>query len=289
MFRPIIIVVFASVTLHSAAYAQERSYPSISGEIPVEVENDWNYVSDDRANQNNDLFTNIEPALTVWLTPSWSVFVHGVLETVESPKQFENRIFEDHGLFVEDLFIEYANGPFGAKAGKLNVGFGVGWDITPGIFGTDFAEDGYETSERIGVVGNWTLKSGKAGEHRVSAGSFFQDTTVLSQSTLRGRGDTRKRDGGVSNTEDFSSYILAIDGGKVPGLGDFAYHAAYMHQAEGQVDASDENSVALAIFTNVGLGVGFTLSPMMEYVHQQNAGGADDEDRDFLTLAGQAE
>jgi len=38
-------------------------------------------------------------------------------------------------------------------AGKLNVGFGVVWDKTPGLYGTDFEEDGYETSERIGVIG----------------------------------------------------------------------------------------------------------------------------------------
>lgn len=289
MFRPMIIAVFASVAPLFAAHAQPGGYPSISGEIPIEVENDWNYASDDRANQNNDLFTVIEPALTVRVTPSWSVFVHAVLETVEAPKQFENRFFEDHGLFVEDLFIEYANGGFGAKAGKLNVGFGIGWDMTPGVFGTDFAEDGYEISERIGVIGNWTLKSENAGEHRVSAGSFFQDTTALSQSTLRRRGGIRKRDGGVSNTEDFSSFILAVDGGKVPGLGEFAYHAAYMHQAKGRGDAADEDSVALAVYTNFALGGGVTISPMMEYVVQQDAGGAVDEDRDFLTLAGQAE
>lgn len=112
---------------------------------------------------------------------------------------------------------------------------------------------------------------------------------MLSQSTLRGRGDTRERDGGVSNTEDFSSYILAIDGGRISGLGNLAYHAAYMHQAEGRGDTADENSVAVAIYTNFALGAGIMISPMMEYVNQQNVGGAVAEDRDFLTLAGQAE
>lgn len=289
MFRPMIIVVFVVVAPLFAAYGQQSTYPSISGEIPVQIENDWRYASQDRANQNNDLFTKIEPALTVRFSPSWSLYVHAVVETLETPEQFENRYFDDQGLFVADLYMEYASGSFGVKAGKLNVGFGVGWDITPGVFGTDFAKDGYETSERIGVVGGWTLKFESAGEHRVSAGSFFQDTTVLSQSTLRGRGDTRKRDGGVSNTEDFSSYILAIDGGKVSGLGELAYQAAYMHQAAGQGAASDENSVALAIYTIFAAGGGVTISPMVEYVNQQDVGGVAGEDREFLTLAGQAE
>ena len=38
-------LLFTSVTT-----AQQKSYPSISGAIPLEIENDWAYRSDDRAN-----------------------------------------------------------------------------------------------------------------------------------------------------------------------------------------------------------------------------------------------
>ena len=62
-----------------------------------------------------------------------------------------------------------------------------------------------------------------------------------------------------------------------------------MHQAAGRGDGSEENSVALAVYTNVVLGGGITVSPMMEYAIQHNAAGAVGEDRDFLTLAGQAQ
>jgi hypothetical protein len=61
-----------------------------------------------------------------------------------------------------------------------------------------------------------------------------------------------------------------------------------MHQARGAGDAADEESVAVAIFTTFDLGQGVAISPLVEYVHQENAGGASDE-RDFLTLAGQVE
>ena len=105
---------------------------------------------------------------------------------------------------------------------------------------------------------------------------------------MRGRGDTRKKDGGVSNTESFESFIVAADGGNMAGLGKLGYHAAYMHQARGAGDAGDEDSVAVAFFTTIDLGQGVALSPLVEYVHQDNAGGAGDE-RDFLTLAGRAE
>ncbi|NKB54841.1 MAG: porin [Alphaproteobacteria bacterium] len=289
LIRPVVIAAIALAAQHAAAWAQDQSYPQISGEVVFEVENDWTYDSDDRANQNNDLFLTIEPALTLQLSSSWSIYAHAVLEPVRDPEQFENRYFEDNGLYVEDLFVEYADGAFGAKAGKLNVGFGVAWDIAPGVFGTDFGEDGYEISERIGVIGNYTFASEQAGEHRVSVGSFFLDTTILSQSTLRGRGDTRKRDGGVSNTEDFSSFVVAVDGGKIPKLGNLAYHAAYLHQASGVGDTADESAVALALYTSAAVAGGITVSPLVEYVHQEDAAGVADRDIDFLTLAAQAE
>lgn len=288
MFRAFVTVCVLAVLSTPSLQAQQKAYPSISGVIPIEIENDWTYKSDDRSNHNNDLYTTIEPELTVQLSPHWSIFAHAVLEPVVAAEKFENRVFEDHGLYLEDFALQFDNGTFGARAGKLNVGFGVAWDKTPGVYGTDFAEAGYETSERIGIIGSYAINAASMGTHKLSAGSFFRDTTVFSQSTFRGRGDTRKRDGGVSNTESFESFIVALDGGKIAGLGKLGYHAAYMHQAKGSGDVGDEDAFAVALFTTFDLGGGVAFSPLVEYVHQDNAGGARDE-RDFLTLAGQAE
>lgn len=288
IFWPVLAAFLSMLLVTVSARAEPKTYPSITGAIPIEIENDWTYESDDRANHNNDLYATIEPEVTLHFSPHWSIFAHAVLEPVTSAEQFENRVFEDHGLYLEDFVLQFDNGTFGVRAGKLNVGFGVAWDKTPGVFGTDFAEDGYETSERIGAIGSYAVKAGSMGTHKLSAGSFFRDTTVFSESTFRGRGDTRKRDGGVSNTESFESFILALDGGGISGLGKLGYHAAYMHQARGNGDVASEDSIAVALFTSVELGQGITVSPLVEYVHQENAAGTSDA-RDFLTVAGQAE
>jgi hypothetical protein len=50
----------------------------------------------------------------------------------------------------------------------------------------------------------------------------------------------------------------------------------------------DEDRFAAALFTTINLGKGVGLSFLVEYVHQDIAGGTSDE-RDFLTLAGQEE
>lgn len=286
---PSILAVLLGVYLSPSSFAAQKTYPSISGEIPIEIENDWAFKSDDRANQSNDLYATIEPAVTIQLSRSWSIYAHAVLEPTGSAGQFENRTFEDIGLYVEDLFVEFNKDALNVKAGKLNVGFGVGWDKTPGLYSSDFAEDGYETSERIGVIGGWTVDGKAVGTHTISAGSFFQDTTFLSQSALKGRGDTRRRDGGVSNTEDFSSFIVALNGEKIKGLGNFGYHLSYMHQANGVDDPSDETSFAIAGFTSVDIGNDVVLSPIIEFVRQENPGGVKNQDRNFLTVAGQFE
>lgn len=272
-------------TASSTVLAAEDS-PSVSGEIAFELQNDWNYRADDRANLNNNLSPTIEPSATFRLSPRWSLFAHAVMEPVGDAAKFENRAFEDIGLYMEDLYVEFSGDRFGAKAGKLNPGFGVAWDKAYGLYGTDLAED-YEISERIGFVGDWQVGAGQYGTHTVSAATFFADTTFLSESALRGRGDTREADGGVSNTESFKSFVVALNGGKIPMLGNFGYHLSFMRQAQGARDTADENSVAAAIFSSFDLGGGVSFDPLIEAVRQTDQGGAAGTDRLYLTFSGQ--
>ena len=146
----------------AAPVAAQPLSERISGEISIELQDDWTYKSEDRANQNNDLYAIIEPAATVKLAPRWSVFGHAVIEPVGDPAQSENRAFEDIGLYIEELFVEYSADRFGARAGKLNAGFGIAWDRAAGVYGADIAEDS-EISERIGLSGDWKVYSGRYG------------------------------------------------------------------------------------------------------------------------------
>ena len=228
----------------------------------------------------------MEPSVRFQIDRYWSVFAHAVMESIGDPAKFENRRFEDIGLYIEDLFLTYDNGRLEARAGKLNTGFGTGWDRAAGVYGTDFAED-YETSERIGLFGGWQLAKGDSGDHSIWGGSFFADTTILSESALRGRGVTRREDGGVSNTESFESFILAINGEKIPFIGETGYHVSAMRQAAGRNGTEDETSLAAAIFTSVDLGSGVSFEPFVEGVRIANAGGIASEDREYLVLSGQ--
>lgn len=278
-------VLLPILAIVAPAIAQSDT-PTVSGEISIELQDDWNYKSDDRGNLNNSLNPTIEPSVTFQLSPRWSVSAVAVMESIGDPVKFENRLIEDVGVYVEDLFVEYAGDRFGAKAGKLNPGFGIGWDIAAGVYGTDFAED-YETSERIGVVASWKLAEGQSGTHVVSGSTFFADTTILSESAITGRGVTREEDGGVSNTESFSSFLIAVNGEEIPVAGQLGYHLSYMQQAKGSDGTADEHALAAAVYTELDLGNGFSFQPMVEGVRLINAGGVDTENKSYLVLSGQ--
>ncbi len=98
----------------------------------------------------------------------------------EAPEPGE-AYFEDIGVFVETLGLAYQFGAVTLFGGKFNPTFGIAWDVAPGIYGADLADD-YELTERIGGGGAVTLGGGDFGRHTLTGQVFFLDTSVLSQS-----------------------------------------------------------------------------------------------------------
>jgi hypothetical protein len=271
----------AGIGLSVRAQESETSYPRFEAEIDIEVQDDWTFDSDDPDAELNDLFTTTEPALALYLIPGLSIQSGLVLEPVRDPDPGEDRYFEDHGFFAEQLYLLYERNGFSLHGGKFNLPFGVGWDLAPGVYGTDVAEAFYEQVERIGVGGSVTFGGGGIGgsgfgEHRLSAQTFFLDTTFLSESAGANRGRTRKDDGGVSNTEDFSSFALSLDGGGFSGPPfDVNYHVGLAYQEGGEGDPKDEFGFAAALYGAVELSEDVTLEPIVEFVHFDNAEGID--------------
>ena len=283
--RQVVAVSGITVIGPAMVYGAEHT-PRVEVSIPIEVQNDWTYDSDDPGNKHNQLFTKIEPEATVHLTRGLTLVGHAVIEPVRDPDAGEDRAFEDEGIFVEDLYVDYAFGRYGLRGGKFTPAVGGGWDITPGIYGTDFAEAGYEFAERIGIAGRVGFEVESAGAYTVTAHAFFLDTTIFSESLGRGRGTTERADGGVSNTEDLSSYTLTLDGENVAGIEGLGARLSYIRQAKGEGDEDDEKGFSAALWHEMKLGNELTLSPVVEYVHFEDAEGVEGQDRDFLTAAG---
>lgn len=263
-----------------AEEAEEVGTPRVEVTIPVEIQNDYAYEADDPDAELNDLYTTIEPEIAVFLTEALSIQAGLVFEPVVDPDPGEDRAFENHGLYAEQLFIEFAPGGFSLIAGKFNPAFGAAWDRAPGVYGTDFAED-YELVERIGFGGSVDFGEGDWGEHSLTAATFFADTTFMSGSAFKSRGRTNESDGGVSNTEDFSSFSISLDSEEVPALGGLGYTLGFLRQEGGEGDPEDETGYVLGLFGSYELGA-VTAEPILEWAHFENTGGAE-EDTDYLT------
>ena len=262
---------------------ESTEYPRISGEVLVEIETDWTYDSDDRDEELYDLYTTTEPVLIAHFLPGLSILVHGVLEPVEDPGARDDRAFDDHGIFIEDLYLQYEDDLISFGGGKFTPNFGLAWDLAPGIYGADFAEDTYEFSERIGIGGSLIFRSDQLGEHVISASTFFLDTTFLSHSFLDGRSENNRSDGGVSNTEDLSSFAVGLDGDIHP-LPGFNYHLAGIHQEAGRGDEADEGGFAIAATYTANIG-DLEFVPFIEYAYFDDADGLAGAKRDLLTTS----
>ncbi len=255
----------------------------IRGEMHIELHNDWTAHSDDPDNERNDANTKIETSLEAPITDAFSLKSLLTLETVRDPDPGQDRFFGDEGLYAQELFGEYQKGAFGFRAGKFGQKFGIAWDAAPGIWGTDFAED-YELAEQIGVAADYHFGGKDSGEHTVTLGTFFADTTFLSQSVITGRGRARKSDGGAGNTEDFSSFSLGLEGEKVPVLSGLRYQLAYLHRGVAAPGESAETGYSGTLSVRMSAGA-VDITPLVEYVSFQDRAGTPGTDARYLTTS----
>jgi len=277
VFFPPLFAAFIFSFFDAGDARAEDGYPSFEGSVSIELQNDWAYDSDDPAAEVNTMFTTIEPSFALSLTERLALEAALVFEPVQDPDPGDDTFFDNEGGYVEELKLTWTEENFGLFAGKYDAPFGMAWDLAAGIWGADFAED-YETSEKIGFGGHVNFGSEQAGEHTVTAGTYFADTTFLSESAVTHRGELDKSDGGVSNTEDFSSFAVALDSGNPAGLEGLTTHAAYRHQAAGDADigADDEDSFALGAHYEFPISQRIQGAALAEGVTIHNAdGGAD--------------
>jgi len=247
------------------------SYPHFSGELSFEVEDDWTVDSDDAAAEINDIFATVELAAALNFTEAFSLNGTFLFEPVLDP--IDDREFEDHGFFVEEIYLRYDADVAAVFLGKFNPTFGTAWDITPGIYGADFAED-YELAEKIGGGIEIPFNAG-GSEHTVTFNAFFADTTFLSESAGENRGRTRKSDGGASNTEDPASFSLTLDGA-IPGT-EANYHLGGRFQSGGDGDPGDDIGFVAGVNKEWDLGGDTALMALAEfaYIDEQDGGLAD--------------
>ncbi len=187
----------------------------------------------------------------------------------------------DQGLYANQLYLDYERGRIGLRAGKFAQKFGIAWDRAPGIWGADFARD-YELARQVGVAGDFRFGGGDAGRHTFTVGTFFVDTTALSEAGLTESSRVRHSDGGPGNTEDFSSFSVALEGDGFKALPRLGYHVAFTVRGTDTAGQTQEKGYAGALTRAFALGT-VAVRPLLEWVGFTDRNGTPGTDVTYLT------
>jgi len=253
---------------------KEQKTFGFSGELTVEFQNDNNIDSNDPDAELSDVYNTTELALEMTVNEFLSGHASLTFEPVLDPGPGEDRFFEDEGLYAEELYAKVTlGGGISVLGGKFNPLFGKAWDVTPGVYGTDFAED-YEVTEQLGFGVSLERDAGSLGKAIVTGSIYNADTSGLSGSIITDRGRTRVSDGGAGNTEDLDSYSVALDLEEMPALGGASLNFGYRFHNQGKTvdDLDDENGYVAGIYGSRQLN-GVEFQYVGEVVYLDSAEG----------------
>ncbi|MGD1915834.1 MAG: hypothetical protein ACFCBV_06580 [Phycisphaerales bacterium] len=234
-----------------AADEVER-FPQLAGDIVVRLGGNNVYSAEEPRLTTIDEFVQVIASPELRLMEGLSVFAEVRLETTAPPE--EDRRFQDEGLFVRSLYGRLAPSErVAVHAGKFTPSFALASLVTPGMYGNNYNKE-IELIERVGFGAEYTLGSRDVGLHKLSASTFFEDTSFLSESLGSNRGTTTLDDGGASNTESFESFTLSLEGSDFAELSGLRYKLGFVHEAAGRGDDGDETGLAFAAMHSWKLG-----------------------------------
>lgn len=253
----------------------------------AELNSDWYFPSDASTDNSIDVHPKSEVEVKVTPFDNFSVLTNIVTEPVFDPVAGEDRYFEDTGTYVEVLQGQAEIGALTVFGGKIHPAFGRAWDVTPGLHGTDLAED-YELSERIG--GGASIAFDALGaKNALSFSAFTADRTILSESLFTNRGRLHLSDGGAGNADGIASVAVSLDGclgAEIDACyseGNFGYQIAGRYQKGGEDSDGDEVGVVGSLNKSFAIGEGSSVILFGELAWFQHFDGGSD---DALALTG---
>ncbi len=296
--KKILSLCFLGILIASNAHARRvEQYPNITGNVLTLFKAD-RIISAKKDNIDaNNAYLFIEPQFSFNINEAWSIKTdwrlqpNNVLTTRDqtNPERYRTFLqsnrgfnFQDMGLLIEQLKLDFQNDDFRFYAGKFDPTFGTAWSKAKrmGIFTSDFTED-YNLREKIGGGMTVFLENSK-----FSANTFFNDTTAMSRSAIHDRGRAQRLDGLSGNTGTFSSYSLSLEGSNVLGLENWFYNVGYRSLGVDKLpNRSRETGYVLQSEYLYNLTNRISLIPFIEIVKFKNFSGINGRDALYTTSA----
>jgi hypothetical protein len=280
-----------ALSVPAASSEPASGFPNMQIVLPIELKWDNKFDAYSDSDEVSDLYVEIEPDVTIGLNEWLSVNLGLVFETIDDVDPYEDRVLEDHGLFVETAQAIGSFGNLTINVGKFAAPFSIAYDYAPGFYGDKLNEE-IEVSERwgIGAAYNFTGEGTDQGII-LRAAAFHRDTTFLSGSVFTNRGRSDRADGGNGNTDGLENFAIALDLIQLESLPDFHFHAAYLFQEAGEGDPSDQNAYVLGVNWEKEISEKASYQILVEWAHSDGAFGYGDAEsvdgasQDDVTIA----
>ena len=228
-----------AVLLATGSAWAEPVGPGLWADVSVEFETEYTFLAQDPELELSDTFATVESEFGFAFDDKNGLRASLTLEPVTDPES--DRIFEDFGLYAEEVYVYGTLGKLEVIAGKFNPWFDLATDYAPGLYGDDLAGD-YELTERLGGAISVPFEVADA-QHSLTVSAFMADRTPLSDSLFTSRGRIDAADGGPSNTDYPQSVTAALTGRS----GSTIYNLAARYQAAGAADEKDETGIVAGI------------------------------------------
>ncbi|QEY31987.1 hypothetical protein EVJ50_06790 [Synechococcus sp. RSCCF101] len=273
-------------------------FPRLSGIVKLGLINQTSFSRSESENNYNDLFADSTLAASLFLSPE--IYFYGAvryLPLVFPPSPRRDRVFEDQALIIGALNLNYENDNFLLSAGKGTTFFSTAFRSAPGIWGRDVAERFVRVPVRNGLLASGKLTTSNVGNHALTGGVFYLDTSPLSKPLLSDFPKPELEGGGPSNTGDLSSFFVVLDSSsfsQAPGL---RTHFGFMKQRVNRIqpralpfptpanEIADEYRGVVSAQWPLELGEDQRITPFVEYARITNSGGLRDSTRDVMTAS----
>jgi len=278
MSRTCFAAVFSCACLlaHAASSdeAISQTFPRVTGDIITRLGYNGDYDADAPRVEADDVFLQVIANPVFHFSDRFRFNTELRVEAVVPPT--DDRAFEDQGFFARFLQFEYdVTDQISVHAGKMTPSFALASFVTPGMFGNSYSKE-IELIDRVGFGGSYTFGDDKRGHHTLTFNTFFEDTSVFSESFGSNRGRTSIDDGGASNTEGFDSFTLSLEGREMDRFPGLTYKLGLIHQGRGMDGVADETGISASLLQTFQTAKGNSWSFIGEFAALDNFEGTAD-------------
>lgn len=211
------------------------------------------------------------------------------------PQGGGDRAFEDEGIYIRELNLEYAKDNYALVAGKFDLDFGTAWRFDRGLWTYEIASN-YQQRERLGFTTLYKLGDAKkTGKYEFGFGVFTNDRKHFDNSIITNRDSDSKSDAMPGDTSFAKSYVASLNinydfGEKLGWQEKLSYHFAYINLAVNERASSvtptkidDQKGFVLGIDYQLPVSEKFMLDILIEYADMKNFGGDSDINENYFT------